>query len=172
MGCLGRLYLQSFTMGVRLFMKMNLQWPTVKAIVRLMFRHPVCGVAIVPILEDGQIVLVRRRDDNSWGLPGGVVDWGEDISTTLYRELKEETGLQVVQIGRLVGVYSSPKRDPRAHSICVTIEATVKGKFCIEDTHEISEVRAFPPPQIPYGKLTHDHDRQLGDYWKGTASVA
>jgi 8-oxo-dGTP diphosphatase len=153
-------------------MSMYLQWPAVQAIVKLAFRHPVCGVAIVPILEDGQIVLVRRRDNGCWSLPGGVVDWGEDLHTTLHRELREETGLQVQQIGRLVGVYSSPQRDPRAHSICVTIEATVKGEFCIEDTHEISDVRAFLRQQIPYGHLSHDHDRQLGDYWKGVTTLA
>jgi 8-oxo-dGTP diphosphatase len=151
---------------------MNLQWPTIQTIVRLMFRHPICGVAIVPILADGRIVLVRRQDDGSWGLPGGVVDWGEDIHTTLHRELKEETGLQVLQVGRLVGVYSSPRRDPRAHSICVTIEANVGGEFCIEDTHEISDVQAFLRQQIPAGHLTHDHDRQLEDYWKGVTKLA
>jgi ADP-ribose pyrophosphatase YjhB (NUDIX family) len=151
---------------------MNLQWPLIQAIVKLMFRHPICGVAIVPILEDGRLVLVRRQDDQSWGLPGGVVDWGEDIATTLHRELREETGLQVIQIGRLVGVYSSPQRDPRGHSICVTIEAIVKGEFCIEDTHEISDVQAFSRQEVPYGQLTHDHDRQLADYWKGTTTLA
>ena len=151
---------------------MKLQWPTLQAIVRLMFRHPICGVAIVPILEDGRIVLVKRQDDQTWGLPGGVVDWGETLHSTLHRELKEETGLQVLQVGRLVGVYSSPQRDPRAHSICVTIEAMVGGKFCIEDTHEISAVQAFFRPQIPVGQLTHDHERQLEDYWKGTTTLA
>jgi 8-oxo-dGTP diphosphatase len=151
---------------------MNLQWPLIQAIVKLMFRHPVCGVSIVPILEDGRLVLVQRQDDRSWGLPGGVVDWGEDILTTLHRELKEETGLQVLQVGRLVGVYSSPQRDPRAHSICVTIEAIVKGEFSIADTHEISDVQAFLRHEVPYGQLTHDHDRQLADYWRGGTTLA
>lgn len=151
---------------------MNLQWPFIQSIVKLIFRHPVCGVAIVPILDDGRLVLVRRQDDRSWGMPGGVVDWGEDIITTLHRELREETGLQVSQIGRLVGVYSSPRRDPRAHSICVTIEARVTGEFCILDNHEILEVQAFSRQQVPYGQLTHDHDRQLADYWKGATTLA
>ena len=151
---------------------MKLPWPTLQAIVRLMFRHPICGVAIVPILADGRIVLVQRQDDQTWGLPGGVVDWGETIQTALHRELKEETGLQVLQVGRLVGVYSSPQRDPRAHSICVTIEAIVGGSFQIEDPHEILAVQAFSRQQIPVGQLTHDHDRQLEDYWKGVTTLA
>ena len=30
------------------------------------------------LLSDGRIVLILRRDDELWGLPGGLVDWGED----------------------------------------------------------------------------------------------
>jgi 8-oxo-dGTP diphosphatase len=151
---------------------MYLRWPLIRTVVKLMFRHPILGVTIVPILEDGRLVMVRRKDDCSWGLPGGVVDWGEDILTTLHRELQEETGLQAIRVGRLVGVYSSPRRDPRAHSICVTIEAIVGGEFRIEDNDEISEVKAFSRQQVPYGQLTHDHDRQLADYWKGATTLA
>jgi ADP-ribose pyrophosphatase YjhB (NUDIX family) len=151
---------------------MKLQWPIIQAILKLILRHPVCGVAIIPILEDGRIVLIRRRDDNCWALPGGMVDWGEDILTALHRELKEETGLQVLQIGRLVGVYSAPKRDPRLHSICVTVEATVRGNFYIEDRNEVTEIQAFSRSQFPTEQLAHDHSQQIADYWQGKTTLA
>jgi ADP-ribose pyrophosphatase YjhB (NUDIX family) len=151
---------------------MNLQWPIIQAILKLIFRHPICGVAIIPVLEDGRIVLIRRRDDNCWALPGGMVDWGEDILTALHRELKEETGLQVTQIGRLVGVYSAPKRDPRIHSICVTVEATVQGKFYIADRNEVSEIQAFSRSEFPAEQLAHDHSQQIADYWQGKTTLA
>jgi ADP-ribose pyrophosphatase YjhB (NUDIX family) len=151
---------------------MNLQWPIIQSILKLIFRHPICGVAIIPVLEDGRIVLIRRRDDNCWALPGGMVDWGEDILTALYRELKEETGLQVTQIGRLVGVYSAPKRDPRIHSICVTVEATVQGKFYISDPNEVSEIQAFSKGEFPAEQLAHDHSQQIADYWQGKTTLA
>jgi 8-oxo-dGTP pyrophosphatase MutT (NUDIX family) len=57
--------------------------------------HP-C-TSIIPILPDGRIVLIRRRDNGRWALPGGIVDWGEDIPTTVRRELAEETGLELVK---------------------------------------------------------------------------
>jgi ADP-ribose pyrophosphatase YjhB (NUDIX family) len=151
---------------------MKFQWPVIQSILRLVFRHPICGVVIIPVLEDGRIVLVRRCDDHCWALPGGMVDWGENIVTALHRELKEETGLQVKQIGRLVGVYSSPQRDPRLHSICVAVEATVQGEFCIEDKNEISEVQAFLLTQLPEGPLAHDHAQQLADYRAGKTILA
>lgn len=127
---------------------------------------------MVPVLADGRIVLVRRRDNGCWSLPGGMIEWGEDILTTIVRELQEETGLQVTQIGRLVGVYSAPKRDPRFHSICTTVEVMVEGSLYISDTQEICEVQAFEPTQIPIDELAHDHCQQLTHYWQGATILA
>lgn len=58
--------------------------------------------------EQGRIVLVRRRDNDLWALPGGGIELGESIVDTANREVKEETGLDVEVTG-LVGVYSNPQ---------------------------------------------------------------
>jgi ADP-ribose pyrophosphatase YjhB (NUDIX family) len=130
------------------------------------------GTSIIAILPDEKIVLVRRRDNGKWALPGGMVNWGQDIPTTVERELEEETGLELLKIRRLVGVYSAPDRDPRIHSICVLVEADVQGTMQIQDTLEISEVQAFPRSALPTGNLSHDHDRQLQDYLDGKTTLA
>ena len=106
---------------------------------REVLEHP-GGVVIIPVLPNGQIVLIRRKDDGRWSLPGGMVDWGEDVPHAVRRELMEETGLEVVTIRRLVGVYSSPNRDPRIHSICITVEVEVQGKMAITDPLEVMEI--------------------------------
>lgn len=147
-------------------------WHYIQTVLGILFRHPVLGTSIIPILPDGRIVLVRRLDNGRWGLPGGMVDWGEDIPTSVQRELAEETGLELVKIDRLVGIYSAPDRDPRIHSICVVVAAQVKGVMEINDTLEISEVQAFTPDTLPQGHLSHDHDRQLQDYLDGVTTVA
>ena len=147
-------------------------WRFFQTVIGIIFRHPIPGTSIIPILPDGRIVLVQRQDNGLWSLPGGMVDWGEDIPTAVKRELAEETGLELVKIRRLVGVYSAPDRDPRIHSICIVVEAEVQGKMKIQDGLEVKEVRAFSPSSLPPGKLAHDHTQQLQDYFAGLTTLA
>ena len=50
------------------------------------------------------VLLALRRELRGWELPGGRAEAGEDESTTLVREIREETGL-VVEPAALVGEY-------------------------------------------------------------------
>lgn len=58
-------------------------------------RHPGAS-AIVPITEDGQVVLIRQyrhaAGDYLWEIPAGTRDGNEDFLTCAQRELTEETG--------------------------------------------------------------------------------
>jgi 8-oxo-dGTP diphosphatase len=147
-------------------------WHFGQTVLGIIFRHPITGTSIIPILPDGRIVLIRRKDDGRWSLPGGMVDWGEDVPHAVRRELKEETGLELVTIRRLVGVYSSPDRDPRIHSICIAVEAEVEGEMTIKDPLEVMEIQAFPSSSLPQPDMSHDHFRQLQDYLNGLTTLA
>ncbi len=147
-------------------------WRPLRTLLGLLLRRPLVGTCVIPILPDGRIVLIQRRDSGRWGLPGGLVDWGEDIATSAKRELLEETGLGVLSIGRLVGVYSHPERDPRFDSVCVVLEAYVDGEFHIRDKAEVMRIAAFAVDDIPRGNLAHDHDQQLQDYFNGATVLA
>lgn len=147
-------------------------WRFGQTVLGIIFRHPITGTSIIPILPDGRIVLIRRSDNGRWALPGGMVDWGEDIPSTVRRELLEETGLELVKIRRLVGVYSSPSRDPRIHSICVAVEAEVQGAMEIQDKLEVTEIQAFSRNSLPLEPMSHDHSQQLQDYLNGLTIVA
>ena len=55
--------------------------------------------------DEGRLLLVRRANDpgrGRWSVPGGRVEPGEDDAAALVREMREETGLDVV-VGPLVG---------------------------------------------------------------------
>ena len=151
---------------------MSRLWQIIQTVLGLIIRHPVTGTSIIPILPDGRIVLIQRRDNGLWALPGGIVDWGEDVPTAVKRELAEETGLEVVKIRRLVGVYSAPDRDPRMHSICIVVEAEVTGVMAIKDKNEVLNIQAFNLDSLPKGGLAHDHGRQLQDYLAKKTTLA
>lgn len=36
------------------------------------------------------MVVIQRRDNQSWAIPGGMVDPGEQVTKTLKREFTEE----------------------------------------------------------------------------------
>lgn len=45
---------------------------------------------------DGRVLLGRRSDTGSWGLPGGIIDPGEEPADAAVREIYEETGVTAV----------------------------------------------------------------------------
>jgi ADP-ribose pyrophosphatase YjhB (NUDIX family) len=124
------------------------------------------------MLPDGSIVLVRRRDTGQWSLPGGLIDWGETVAMTAARELREETGLQLIKIDRLLGVYSSPDRDPRMHSVTISLVVQAEGNLLVGDRQEVWQAQAFAVEDLPLGELSHDHDQQLQDYLQGETIIA
>jgi 8-oxo-dGTP diphosphatase len=151
---------------------MGRYWRFVSTVLGIIFRHPVTGTTIIPVLPDGRIVLIQRSDSGQWGLPGGMIDWGEDIPNAACRELEEETGLKLIKIRRLRGVYSDPQRDPRIHSISILLEVEAEGEFNVKDKLEVLQVKAFTKDELPLGNLSHDHDRQLQDYLNDAITVA
>jgi len=52
----------------------------------------------------GQILLVKY-EDNSWGIPGGLMELGESTEECIRREVKEEIGLDLGPL-QLFGVFS------------------------------------------------------------------
>ncbi|MEB3175691.1 MAG: NUDIX hydrolase [Cyanobacteriota bacterium] len=146
-------------------------WRYTRTLLKVAFRHPITGVTLIPRLEDGRLVLIQRRDTGQWGLPGGLVDWGETLTAAARRELKEETGLELAEAPRLAGVYSDPERDPRMHSISILLAVEATGELRVEDGLEVIQAEAFPLSELPLGNLSHDHDRQLRDYLAGNIEV-
>ena len=75
---------------------------------------PDAVVIIATINSGGKKKLVITKEfrvpiwDYEYGFPAGLIDEGEDIAETVKREMKEETGLDVVRIDHTsMPVYSS-----------------------------------------------------------------
>lgn len=58
-------------------------------------RIRVCGI----LIQDDKMLLIRHsgigKHDIFWSPPGGGLEFGENITTALIREFKEETGLEI-----------------------------------------------------------------------------
>ncbi|MCC3356009.1 NUDIX hydrolase [Bacillus sp. REN16] len=62
------------------------------------------GTAVGVINENGEILL-HRRLNGDWGVPGGFLELGESAEEAGRREVLEETGLRIGKLD-LVGVFS------------------------------------------------------------------
>jgi 8-oxo-dGTP diphosphatase len=71
-------------------------------------RHSVSVSGVIPD-DHGRGLLIRRRDNQHWEPPGGVLELGETIQDGLRREIREETGLDI-EPDALTGVYKNMPR--------------------------------------------------------------
>jgi ADP-ribose pyrophosphatase YjhB (NUDIX family) len=63
-----------------------------------------CVEAVV--FRQGKILLIQRRDDHCWAVPGGLAEVGESIAQAAERELWEEAGMHGKAV-QLMAVYDS-----------------------------------------------------------------
>lgn len=132
-----------------------------KEATRHVLRRPVVGVVALGQTKDKRIVLIRRRDTGKWALPGGTVEWGETLAGCIKRELREEAGVEVIQLGELAGVYSRPDRDWRFHAITIVVRARVTPPIhAPKNILEIAEVGLFNEQDLP-SPLSHNMDDML-----------
>ncbi|SNZ08621.1 8-oxo-dGTP diphosphatase [Persephonella hydrogeniphila] len=109
----------------------------------------------------GIVLIERKNPPLGLAIPGGFVEIGESVENALVREMKEETDLDV-EIIRLLGVYSDPKRDPRFHTVSIAFVCKAYGSPKAQS--DAKEVRVFKIEDIPFDKLVFDHAKILRDY--------
>src|SRR6478735_11498199 len=97
----------------------------VKEVARHLLRRPVVGVAAAAHTDDGRWLLIKRADTGTWALPGGTLEWGETLRTSIERELLEEAGVEASSFERVVGVFSRPDRDIRFHAVTVVVRVRI-----------------------------------------------
>ena len=122
----------------------------VKEVLRHLLRRPVVGIAAAARTADGRLLLIRRGDSGKWALPGGTLEWGETLRTSIEREVFEEAGARVLSLGELIGVYSAPGRDPRFHAVTVVVAASItEPDQAGVNPLEITEIGLFHDHELP-----------------------
>lgn len=114
--------------------------------------RPRVGVATI-IKQDNKILLGHRKSQlgfDTWGLPGGKLDFGEEIKDCAIRELKEETNLTTTADNlKLIGVTNAVY-DNETHYITIIYEVDVYvGKIKIMEPDKLYEWKFFSYNELP-----------------------
>ncbi|MBM7662802.1 ADP-ribose pyrophosphatase YjhB (NUDIX family) [Bacillus mesophilus] len=114
--------------------------------------------SIRAIIEDneGKILFIERLGEGKWSMPAGSIELNETIYDCLVREVKEETGLEVLS-AKAIAIYSNPKFSTKnkfgdEYQLFELL-------FCIEEwtgslkqnTEETSSAQFFKQDEIPQG---------------------
>jgi ADP-ribose pyrophosphatase YjhB (NUDIX family) len=133
------------------------------------------SVNVVVVNGAGDILMIRRSDNDNWAVPGGAIDLGEAMTEAAVRETKEETGIEC-EITGLVGIYTDPK-----HVILYTSNAEVRQEFSIlltgvavggspTPSSESSEVRWVAREDVAGYQLDRSMRLRIGHYLAGGGS--
>jgi 8-oxo-dGTP pyrophosphatase MutT (NUDIX family) len=83
------------------------------------------SVNVFVVNDAGDILMIRRTDNDNWAVPGGAIDLGESVAQAAVRETVEESGIEC-EITGIIGIYSDPK-----HVILYTSNGEVRQEFSI-----------------------------------------
>lgn len=67
---------------------------------------PALGVDAAVFDPDGRVLLIQRKDNGLWALPGGIAEIGSTPAEATLRELWEEAGLRG-EVTRLLGIFDN-----------------------------------------------------------------
>lgn len=102
---------------------------------------------------DGHLLLVRQVYRKRWGVPGGLLERGEEAADGARREVFEEVGVAVDLIGEpRVVVDAEPQRVDIVYR--ARLAAGVDPEIAAPGSPEIIEVRWFPRDALP--ELQHE----------------
>ncbi|MDP8931181.1 MAG: NUDIX hydrolase [Actinomycetota bacterium] len=112
--------------------------------------------------DNDSVLLVRERQDNRWTLPGGWAEVNEPPSTSVAREVEEESGYEV-RVVRLLALWDRDHHEHPAHPFHIW-----KAFFACEvtggrprETLEASESQFWDVDDLPPLSTARVTSRQL-----------
>lgn len=114
-----------------------------------MGRTEVVELTVLCLIQDGDRLLLQNRVKADWKgytLPGGHVEPGESFVDAVVREMKEETGLDILQ-PRLVGIKQFP-RDGGRYVVLLFKTEHFSGELVSSDEGEMEWVEYERLPEL------------------------
>lgn len=106
-------------------------------------------VSLGLVIHEGKVLLTQRKGvPDRWELPGGKVEFGESPSNAAIREVKEETGYEVLDIAMVPFTYSIVKNQ-NLHILLLCFECKkMEGEITYGDKG-ISKIQWFDIDDLP-----------------------
>lgn len=122
--------------------------PVRRRVVRTIAPKYTVGSICVIERPDGAILLVKQAYRDNWGIPGGLLNRGEEPAVAAKREVYEEVGLAIELVGEpAVVVDTVPQRiDVVYRARPVSLADLESVRPC---SPEIREARWFRPDALP-----------------------
>ena len=121
-------------------------------------------LTVLCLIQDGNRLLLQNRLDEDWKgytFPGGHVESGESFVDAVVREMKEETGLDILN-PRIVGIKQFPIKDGRY--IVLLFKATeFTGEVVSSDEGEMEWVDIDRLSELDVVEDFHDLLKVLND---------
>jgi len=134
-------------------------------------------VGTKPLILPGSVVLVgnnegkvllQKRPEGRWGLPGGLMNLGESFEEVAIREVLEETGLTIKNI-KMLHVFSgkeyytkTPNGDEFYSVTAVFLANEYEGQLTI-DNDETVDIRFFQCDNLPL-EMVGSHRQFINEY--------
>ena len=106
-----------------------------------------------------RVLLIQRKDDpfaGRWAFPGGFVNENEPLETAARRELKEETGLEVVPLSVFEifeRIITDTEGRPEYHYVLIDYQCRVIGGQ-LQAASDVSQAAWVPQHKLREYRLT------------------
>ena len=111
------------------------------------------GATILILDDQNRLLLIKRTDNGSWGIPGGAIEPGEVVEDAARRETFEETNLEASELA-FFGVFSGPElyyKYPNGDEVynisVVYLSRDWRGEIKLNEEH--NEWKWFAANEIP-----------------------
>lgn len=128
-------------------------------------RKSTLGVTALVVNSDNKVLLVTHTYQPGWYLPGGGVKNKEPFITAVIREVREETGVEVIGDPELYGVYLRMAHGVSDYSALFVIKNFQQFS---QSSPEIKAIGWFDLNQLPKD-TTAGTRRRLQEFFQGTS---
>jgi 8-oxo-dGTP diphosphatase len=116
------------------------------------------GVFGIIFDKSKKVLLCHRTDYDLWNLPGGKLESEETPWDGVIREVKEETGLDVI-VSKVIGIYSKPHKNEIVFSFMCE---RIGGELLLNN--EASDIRYFDIDKLPENLPLKHRERIIDAY--------